>query len=101
MVDPTGMLATARTENSRRVFSTMVFKVDGAMSRGSVAARVMEGRMRRCWAFLRSDSGFSMKFVGKSKPLIHYPVFTHNRRKQAELAELACISNGCYTDISS
>jgi hypothetical protein len=36
--------------------------------------------------FLRSDSGLSMKFSGRSKPGIHYLVFIHNKRKQAELA---------------
>jgi hypothetical protein len=31
--------------------------------------------------FLRSASGFGMKLSGKSNPLIHYPVFIHNREK--------------------
>jgi hypothetical protein len=29
--------------------------------------------------FLRSASGLSTKFFGKSRPLIHYPVFIHNK----------------------
>jgi hypothetical protein len=36
--------------------------------------------------FLRSASGFSMKFSGRRKPDIHYLVFIHNRRKHKRLA---------------
>jgi hypothetical protein len=31
--------------------------------------------------FLRSSSEFGMKLSSKSNPLIHYPVFVHNREK--------------------
>jgi hypothetical protein len=34
--------------------------------------------------FLRSASGLSMKFSGKSRPLIHYPVFIHNKEENIE-----------------
>jgi hypothetical protein len=64
---------------------------------GSVASGVAGG-LTQSQAFLRSDFGFSMKFVGKAKLVIHYPVFIHNRRKQAKLSYM---SNGYYTDISS
>jgi len=39
--------------------------------------------------FLRSASRFGMNLSGKSKPLIYYPVFTHNRRKYRRLAYLS------------
>jgi hypothetical protein len=65
---------------------------------GSVAGGVAEEGLTQSQDFLRSDSRFSMKFVGKAKPVIHYPIFIHNRRKQAKLSYM---TNGYYTDISS
>jgi hypothetical protein len=44
--------------------------------------------------FLRSASGSGMKLSDKLKPLLHYPVFMHNRRKHARLA---CKNNGYHT----
>jgi hypothetical protein len=35
--------------------------------------------------FLRSASGSGMKLSDKLKPLLHYPIFIHNRRKHARL----------------
>jgi hypothetical protein len=34
--------------------------------------------------FLRSASGLSTKFFGKSRPLIHYPIFIHNKEENIE-----------------
>ena len=95
---PTGTLVTAGMENSWRVFSDISVEANGVKVRGSVDGRVALGRTRRCRGFLSSDSGFSMKFVGKAKSLAHYPIFIHNRRKQEKLAYR---SNGYYTCISS
>jgi hypothetical protein len=39
--------------------------------------------------FLRSASGSRTKLSGKSKPLMHYPIFTHNRRKHRRLAYMS------------
>jgi hypothetical protein len=48
--------------------------------------------------FLRSAFGLGMKLSDRSKPLLHYPIFTHNRRKPERLA---CMSTSFHTYTSS
>ena len=39
------------------------------------------------WTLLKSDSGSEWKFCGKSKPVIHYPVFISTKtRKQSQVS---------------
>jgi hypothetical protein len=47
---------------------------------------------------LTSFSGFSTKFVGKEKPVIHYPVFIQQEKTKAMLA---CISYSYFLNMPS
>jgi hypothetical protein len=77
---PEGMLATARTENSWSDFWAMTVVADGAAVTGSTVSGVAEEEKVRDLFFHRNASGLGMKFSGREKPIIHYPVFIHNRR---------------------
>ena len=71
---------------------------DGVGVTGSSVDGVAEEEAVLDQLFIRSDFGFSMKFSHRSKPDLHYPIFIHRRRKQAELAY---INNSCCTCILS
>ena len=69
-------LAAEETEKLRRVFSAMgLVVVNGAWRAGSLVDCESRGGTTRGRTLLTSFSGFSMKFVGKEKPDIHYPIF--------------------------
>jgi hypothetical protein len=53
---------------------------------GSVVDGVAEEEEAQDPFFLRSAYKFGMNLSGKSKPLMHYLVFTHNRRRHRRLA---------------
>jgi hypothetical protein len=59
----------------------MVVVAVGTDVSGSVVGDMVEEAKARVPFFLRSASGFGTKLSGKSNPLIHYPVFIHNREK--------------------
>jgi hypothetical protein len=46
--------------------------VDGTKEVGSTSIRVRQGESKLDQTFLTSDFGSSVKFGGKSKPVIHY-----------------------------
>ena len=58
----------------------MVVETDGAGVIGLIAGGMAEEEMTRVLFFLRSASGLLLKFAGKLKPLIHYPVFIPIKR---------------------
>jgi len=58
----------------------MVVETDGAGVIGSTVSGVEEEETTRVLFFLRSASGLLLKFAGKLKPLIHYPVFIPIKR---------------------
>ena len=73
---PVATLAAEGTEKSRRVFSAMgLVIIDGAWEAGSLVDCESGGGTTRGRTLLTSFSGFSTKFVGKEKPVIHYHVF--------------------------
>ena len=79
MLGPIATLATEGTEKSRRVFSAMgSVIVDGAWEDDSLVDCENGGGTTRGRTLLTSFSGFSMKFVGKEKPDIHYPIFNQS-----------------------
>jgi hypothetical protein len=90
-------LATTGTENSQSNFWAIAIVADGAEVTGSFVGGVAEEAVRDRF-FLRSASGFVVYLSGREKPVIHYPVFIHNRRKQAKLPG---INNGYLTFILS
>ena len=49
--------------------------MDGAALTDSAAGSETRGGTTRGRTLLKTDSGFSMKLFGSSKPGIHYPVF--------------------------
>jgi hypothetical protein len=73
-------------ENSQSDFWAIVLVAASIGMSGSVVSGVVEEVEAQDPFFLRSASGSKMKLFGKSKPLMHYPVFTHNRRKHRRLA---------------
>jgi hypothetical protein len=72
--------------------------VDGIWVIGSSVGGVAEEEVALDLFFLRSACGLEMKFSSKEKPVMHYPIFTHNRRKHERLA---CIDNSYHTCILS
>jgi len=66
----------------------MVVETDGAGVIGSTVGSMAEEETARVLFFLRSGSGLLLKFVGKLKPLIHYPIFIpiKSGRKQQRFA---------------
>ena len=54
---------------------------------GSAAESGLRGDTRRARVLLKSDSGSEWKFCGKSKLVIHYPVFMSTKtRKQSQVS---------------
>src|SRR6185369_3272612 len=54
---------------------------------GSTAESDLRGDTRRARVLLKSDSGSECMFCGKSKPVIHYPVFISTKtRKQSQVS---------------
>ena len=54
---------------------------------GSTVESDLRGDMRRARILLKSDSGSEWKFCGRSKPVIHYPVFISTKtRKQSQVS---------------
>jgi predicted RNA-binding protein (virulence factor B family) len=78
------MLATAETENSQRDFWAMVVVVADTDVSGAVVGGMVEEVEAQVLFFLRSASGLSMKFSDKSRPLIYYLVFIHNKEENIE-----------------
>jgi hypothetical protein len=78
------MLATARIENSRRDFWAMVVVVADTDMSGAVVGGMAEEVGAQVLFFLRSASRLLTKFFSKSRPLIHYPVFIHNKEENIE-----------------
>ena len=73
---PVATLTAEGTEKSRRVFSAMgSVIVDGAWEAGSLVDCESGGGTMRSQTLLTSFSAFSMKYVGKEKLDIHYPIF--------------------------
>jgi hypothetical protein len=89
-----GMLAIAGIENSRSDFWAIVVVAAGTGVSSLVVGGVAEEVEARDPFFLRSAFGSGMKLSNKLKPLLHYPIFIHNRRKHARLAYK---SNGYHT----
>jgi hypothetical protein len=85
-------------ENSWSDFWAIATVGAGTRVSGSVAGGVANEAEVWDLFFPRSASGLGMKLSGRLKPLIHYPVFTHNRRKHERLA---CMSNGYHAYTSS
>ena len=79
---PVGIWEAEGAENSQIIFSAMTFDVDGAGLTGVVADRRFRGGVRRDRTVLRIASGSSTKFVGNSKPVIHYPVSYQRETKE-------------------
>ena len=79
-----GTLAIAGTENSRSDFWAMVVVVAGIDVSGSVVGGIVEEAEARVPFFLRNASGLGVKLSGKSNPLIHYPVFIHNKEENKQ-----------------
>ena len=88
---PVATLVAEGTEKSRRVFSAMS-SVDGTWEAGSLVDCEIGGGTMRGRTLLTRFSGFSMKFVSKEKPDIHYPVFIQSRENK-KINTLACISS--------
>jgi hypothetical protein len=80
-----GTLATTGMENSQSNFWAIAIVADGAEVTGSFVSGVAEEEAVCDRFFLSSASGFAVYLSGREKPVIHYPVFIHNRRKQAKL----------------
>jgi hypothetical protein len=74
ILGPVGTWLVEGAEYSRRDFSWLAIgvDVDGTKEVGSTSVRTRWGEPKWVLALLRSDSGSSVKFGGKSKPVIHY-----------------------------
>jgi hypothetical protein len=59
----------------------MVVVAVGTDVSGSVVGDMAEEAEAWVPFFRRSASGFGTKLSSKSNPLIHYPIFIHNREK--------------------
>jgi len=71
----------------------MVVETDVAGVIGSTVDGVAEEEMARVLFFLRSASGLLLKFAGKLKPLIHYPIFIPIKRGRKQ-QRLTCLNYG-------
>jgi hypothetical protein len=71
----------------------MTIVADGTEVTGSTNGGVVEEEEVRDLFFFRSTSGLLRKLFGRSKPLIHYPVFIPPKRGRKQ-AELACKNYG-------
>jgi hypothetical protein len=76
-------------EKSQRVFSAKGSGADGAWTTGLVAKRTTWGGTMQGRTLLTSFSAFSMKFVSKEKPVIHYSAFIHQEKTKATLAYIS------------
>jgi hypothetical protein len=59
----------------------MVVVAVGIDVSGLVVGDMIEEAKAQVTFFLRSASGIGMKLSSKLNPLIHYPIFIHNREK--------------------
>jgi hypothetical protein len=75
MLGPVATLVAEGTEKSQKVFSAICSGSDGAWTTGSVAERMIWRGTMQGQTLLTSFSVFSMKFVGKGEPVVHYPIF--------------------------
>jgi hypothetical protein len=91
-------LSIAGMENSWIDFWAIEMIVAGTGVSSLVVGGVVEEVEAQDPFFLRSASRSGMKLSDRSKPLLHYPVFTHNRRKHERLAYM---STGYHTYTSS
>ena len=66
--------------------STMELEADGALMTGSDAESVRWGGTTRGRTLLKSDSRFCVKFCGRSKPIIHYPVFITTKERTSKVS---------------
>jgi hypothetical protein len=73
---PSGHVSAEGAANSRRVLSAIVLKVGGVGMAGFSVGRVFCGATTRGLTLRKKASGFSLKFSGKLKPVMHYPVST-------------------------
>jgi len=71
----------------------MVVETDGAGVIGSTVGGVAEEETARVLFFLWSASGLLLKFAGKLKPLIHYPIFIPIKRERKP-QRLTCLNYG-------
>jgi hypothetical protein len=62
---------------------------------GAVVSGMAEEVGAQVLFFIRSSSGLSKKFSGKSRPLIHYPIFIHNKEENIE--DYLVSANGYHT----
>jgi hypothetical protein len=62
----------SRVLTKRLLWLAIGVDVDGTKEVGSTSVRTRWGEPKWVLALLRSDSGSSVKFGGKSKPVIHY-----------------------------
>jgi hypothetical protein len=69
-------LSAEEAANSRRVLLAIVLKVSGAGTAGFSVGRVFCGATTHGLTLRKKASGFSLKFSGRLKPVMHYPVFT-------------------------
>jgi hypothetical protein len=60
----------------------MTILADGAEVTGLTAGEVAEEEEVRDLFFFRSASRLSRKLFGRSKPLIHYPVFIPQKKRK-------------------
>ena len=63
----------------------MELEADVALMTDSDAENVWWGGTTRGRTLLKSDSGFYMKFCGRSKPVIHYPIFITTKEKTSQV----------------
>ena len=82
---PIGTLLVEGAEKSRRVFWAMQLEADGALMIGSDAESVRWGGTTRGRTLHKSNYGFYVKFCGRSKPVIHYPVFITTKEKTSQV----------------
>jgi hypothetical protein len=71
-------------ENSGSDFWAMIVVVAGTDVSGAFVGGTAAEVGARVLFFLRSASRSSIKFSSKSCPLIHYPVFIHNKEENIE-----------------
>jgi hypothetical protein len=73
---PTGTLSADGAANSRRVFLALFMKLGDVGMASFFSESLFCGGMTRGLTLRKKDSGFSLKFSDKLKPVIHYPLFT-------------------------
>jgi hypothetical protein len=73
----------------------MVVVVANTYVSGAVVGGMVEEVGAQVLFFLSSASELSTKFFGKSRPLIHYPIFIHNKEENIE--DYPVSANGYHT----